>query len=97
MSRADKVFFPSLQQEINHEDSPEPTRQRRDETAEASEVDEADDSTMNIRDATTSGPPPLDQMTKKLVRLALATEFTRQPLRRADITSKGSLIPFPTH
>ena len=29
------------------------------------------------------------QMVKKLVRLALASEYTRQPLRRQDITAKG--------
>lgn len=30
---------------------------------------------------------------KKFVRLALASEYTRQPLRRTDITSKGLLEP----
>lgn len=30
-----------------------------------------------------------DQMVKKLVRLALASEYSRQPVRRNDITAKG--------
>jgi melanoma-associated antigen len=29
-------------------------------------------------------------MVKKLVRLALASEYSRQPLRRSDITAKGA-------
>jgi len=29
------------------------------------------------------------QMVKKLVRLALASEYSRQPIRRTDITAKG--------
>jgi len=30
-----------------------------------------------------------DRLVKNLVRLALASEHTRQPIRRADITAKG--------
>lgn len=33
-----------------------------------------------------------DQMVKKLVRLALASEYSRQPIRRNDITAKGSFF-----
>ena len=33
-----------------------------------------------------------EQMIKKLVRLALASEYSRQPLRRAEITAKGHPI-----
>lgn len=32
-----------------------------------------------------------EQMVKKLVRLAVASEYSRQPLRRADISAKGML------
>jgi len=33
-------------------------------------------------------------MVKKLVRLALASEYSRQPIRRTDITAKGpSALP----
>ncbi len=31
----------------------------------------------------------MDLMVKKLVRLALASEYSRQPIRRADIGNKG--------
>lgn len=34
-----------------------------------------------------------DRLVKKFVRLALASEYTRQPLKRTDITNKGSPIP----
>ena len=33
-----------------------------------------------------------EQMVKKLVRLALASEYSRQPIRRVDIASKGPYI-----
>lgn len=35
-----------------------------------------------------------DQMVKKLVRLALASEYSRQPVRRIDISAKGSCSVF---
>jgi MAGE family len=37
-------------------------------------------------------------MVKKLVRLALASEYSRQPIRRTDISAKGILLhtAFPT-
>ena len=35
------------------------------------------------------GGSTADQLVKKMVRLALACEFSRQPLRRADISTKG--------
>ena len=31
-----------------------------------------------------------EQMVKKLVRMALACEYSRQPIRRADIAAKGA-------
>lgn len=31
-----------------------------------------------------------DQMVKKMVRLALASEYSRQPIRRADIGTRGT-------
>jgi melanoma-associated antigen len=42
-------------------------------------------------DGTTQGPggSTADQLVKKMVRLALACEFSRQPIRRADISTKG--------
>ena len=51
------------------------------------------DSNSDLSDApqsTTDEPNPQDEMVKKLVRLALASEHSRIPLRRADITSKGN-------
>lgn len=35
-----------------------------------------------------------EQMVKKMVRLALACEYARQPIRRADIGVKGNLSIF---
>lgn len=40
-------------------------------------------------DEDTQGDASLDQMVKKLVRFALACEYARQPIRRADISAKG--------
>ncbi len=34
-----------------------------------------------------------DQMVKKMVRLALACEYSRQPIRRGDIGLKGVCLP----
>ena len=56
------------------------------------------DSASDLSDAphsTVDEPNPQDQMVKKLVRLALASEHSRIPLRRAEITSKGvSILPY---
>lgn len=30
-----------------------------------------------------------DRLVKKFVRLALASEYTRQPIRRTDVSAKG--------
>ncbi|KAI9774382.1 MAG: Altered inheritance of mitochondria protein 18 mitochondrial [Geoglossum simile] len=44
-----------------------------------------------VEDGATQGPggSTADQLAKKMVRLALACEFSRQPIRRADISAKG--------
>lgn len=39
-------------------------------------------------DEGTQADSSLDQMVKKLVRLALASEYQRRPIRRADISEK---------
>ncbi|CAD6582265.1 MAG: hypothetical protein ASARMPREDX12_000890 [Alectoria sarmentosa] len=63
--------------------SPAPTRRRRSPSAsDASSVDE------NIEGEDTQGGSSNDQMVKKLVRLALASEYSRIPIRRADISAK---------
>lgn len=37
----------------------------------------------------TGGADSQGQMVKKLVRMALASEYSRNPIRRQDITAKG--------
>ena len=37
-----------------------------------------------------------EQMVKKMVRLALACEYARQPIRRADIGAKGRIPTYPS-
>jgi melanoma-associated antigen len=80
--------------QISRDDSSEPEstppparRQRRHSTS--SSPSNADGTPDSSRD---SAPPPGQNiehvLTKKLVRLALATEYARTPLRRSDISAK---------
>lgn len=65
------------------EPTPPPTRRRRSPSAsDASSVDE------EVDGEDTQGGSSNDQMVKKLVRLALASEYSRIPIRRADISAK---------
>ncbi|KAL8789919.1 MAG: hypothetical protein Q9195_006580 [Heterodermia aff. obscurata] len=70
------------------EPPPAPTRRRRSPSAsEASSVsDDIDGDGANGEDSASGH----DQMVKKLVRLALASEYSRIPVKRTDITSKGT-------
>ena len=43
-------------------------------------------------DGATQARTSQDQMVKKLVRLALASEYSRRPIKREDITKKGMLF-----
>ncbi|KAK5122243.1 hypothetical protein LTR85_004153 [Meristemomyces frigidus] len=66
--------------------SPEPATQRRRTTATR---DDIDDSGFAGDDGGPShGDSNLNQMVKKLVRLALACEYQRKPIRRSDISEK---------
>ncbi|KAF2139658.1 uncharacterized protein K452DRAFT_254209 [Aplosporella prunicola CBS 121167] len=60
-----------------------PTQRRR-----ISPESDDDDIAEDFEDATQGGAGQLNQMAKKLVRLALACEYSRQPIRRADISTK---------
>ncbi|CAF9930605.1 MAG: hypothetical protein HETSPECPRED_007667 [Heterodermia speciosa] len=68
------------------EPSPAPTRRRRSPSAsEASSVnDDIDGDGADGEDGTSSH----EQMVKKLVRLAMASEYSRIPVKRTDIASK---------
>jgi melanoma-associated antigen len=69
----------------NPPSEPESGRRRRRRTDEARE----EESPASDNDGTeTRAPSSTDVMVKKLVRLALASEYSRQPIRRADITTK---------
>lgn len=70
--------------------SPPPTRRRRSPSAsEASSVDDNAEGDTTLDGDTQDGVSSSHQMVKKLVRLALASEYARQPIRRTDITAKG--------
>ncbi|OJD36342.1 mage protein [Diplodia corticola] len=60
------------------DEEPTPTQRRR----------ESPVSDMEEEDEATQGGQQLQQMTKKLVRMALACEYARIPIRRADISAK---------
>ena len=66
--------------------SPPPTRRRRSPDSQSGVSDAPNlDGSENGADEADSQ----DQVVKKLVRLALSSEYSRVPLRRAEITSKG--------
>ena len=77
-----------LKQQAEPEDSPPPTRRRH--SRSPSEASSTDDGIDGEADGDTQGGGSHDQMVKKLVRLALASEYSRQPIRRTDITAKGA-------
>ncbi|KAE8352560.1 MAGE-domain-containing protein [Aspergillus coremiiformis] len=62
----------------------EPTRPQRRRTGDAAPSPDSSDTDENP----TLHPRNTDVMVKKLVRLALATEYSRQPIRRTDISTK---------
>ncbi|KAK4937394.1 hypothetical protein LTR66_015202 [Elasticomyces elasticus] len=76
-------------QEDASDSEPAPRAQRRRPSPEAE--DEAYDDGA-APDATQGDSGSLDQMVKKLVRLALACEYARIPVRRTDITAKGGTL-----
>lgn len=59
---------------------------RRRRSPSASEVSSAEE---DVDGEDTQGGSSNDQMVKKLVRLALASEYSRIPIRRAEISAKG--------
>ncbi|RDW93296.1 MAGE domain-containing protein [Aspergillus mulundensis] len=69
--------------------SPEPatqtTRQRQRRVRASPSESEDDDSG---EDSNIRAPSSTDVMVKKLVRLALSSEYSRQPIRRVDVTNK---------
>ena len=77
----------NLEQQAEPEQSPPPTRRRH--SPSPSEASSIDDGVDGEADGDTQGGGSHDQMVKKLVRLALASEYSRQPIRRTDITAKG--------
>ncbi|KAL8683124.1 MAG: hypothetical protein Q9186_000938, partial [Xanthomendoza sp. 1 TL-2023] len=69
--------------------SPPPTRRRSSPHAsDVSSQDDAYDGGAAADDSTQGAGSSHEQMVKKLVRLALASEYSRQPIRRMDITTK---------
>lgn len=67
-------------------DSPEPATQLRRVSAAAAEEEEDGDAYNG--DSITQADNNADQMKKKLARLALACEYQRRPIRRADVSEK---------
>ncbi|PWY76306.1 MAGE-domain-containing protein [Aspergillus heteromorphus CBS 117.55] len=61
-------------------------RRRLTQNAPSSDSDDDDDDHSEAED--TRAPTSLDVMVKKMVRLALASEYARQPIRRTDISAK---------
>lgn len=72
---------PEEEDDESPNDSPQPATQRRRE--QASPEDDAFDGDLGAQADSSQ-----DQMVKKLVRLALSSEYQRRPIRRADISEK---------
>ncbi|MCJ1284191.1 Melanoma-associated antigen F1 [Xylographa opegraphella] len=68
--------------------SPPPARRRQTPSSRASSPASSNESTHPDGDTHNSAASSHEQMVKNLVRLALASEYARQPLRRADINAK---------
>ncbi|KAL8673919.1 MAG: hypothetical protein Q9168_001666 [Polycauliona sp. 1 TL-2023] len=77
------------EQQAEPSPSPPPSRRRPSPAASnASSGDGAYDGGATVDGETQGAGSSHEQMVKKLVRLALASEYSRQPIRRADITTK---------
>ncbi|KAI4165355.1 MAG: hypothetical protein LQ342_001223 [Letrouitia transgressa] len=73
--------------------SPPPARRRQSTPpSEVSSGNEDWDGEAAVDGETQGEGSSREQMVKKLVRLALACEYSRQPIRRADITAKGQSV-----
>ncbi|KAL8820418.1 MAG: hypothetical protein Q9191_007523 [Dirinaria sp. TL-2023a] len=77
-----------LHQQADPDPSPHPTRRRR--SASVSDASSIQDAIDGFEDEDNGGSSQ-EQMVKKLVRLALASEYSRVPIRRGDIAQKGAL------
>ncbi|KAI9747500.1 MAG: hypothetical protein M1835_002064 [Candelina submexicana] len=92
--RAEPEAAPS-DEEASSPDSPPARRntqtplQRRRANSNDDEDEDEEAAYVGDEDGATQGDgTSMDQMVKKLVRLALASEYSRQPIRRADIGTK---------
>ncbi|KAL2014779.1 hypothetical protein VTN00DRAFT_2304 [Thermoascus crustaceus] len=73
----------SASDDASEEAAAEPASRRRRRIEE-----DSDDEDSASDDEETHAPSSTDVMVKKLVRLALASEYARQPIRRTDISAK---------
>ena len=84
MARAKRLISVQQAQDDDDEDIPStsqrPRTQRRASPAEEDDVD--------ATQVTQTDNDSFQQMVKSLVRLAISSEYTRHPIRRADITTK---------
>ncbi|MCJ1468399.1 hypothetical protein MMC07_007027 [Pseudocyphellaria aurata] len=71
--------------------SPPPARRRKSSSVSEASSNEDGEGNTGLDGNTQGGASSHGQMVKKLVRLALACEYSRQPIRRAEITSKASV------
>ncbi|KAL8922816.1 MAG: hypothetical protein Q9208_004941 [Pyrenodesmia sp. 3 TL-2023] len=89
-----ELKYPVSTLEMNIEQaevSPSPPRTARrasPSVSEASSGNEAYEDGATTNGGTQGAGSSYEQMVKKLVRLALASEYSRQPIRRTDITAK---------
>lgn len=73
------------------------TTQRRRRRASTPDEDAGEDSNLGDPGESQADGTSKEQMVKKMVRLALACEYARQPIRRADIGLKGRIRFYPLY
>lgn len=71
-------------------DVPTPTQTQRNRPREDTPEDDDDDAEEDIH----NGAGSLTQLSKSLVRYALACEYSRTPIKRADINQKGTSVTY---
>ena len=82
-------------QQAEPSESPPPTRRRPSPPASEASLGDEDLSEAGEENGTTQAHTSQEQMVKKLVRLALASEYSRRPIKREDITKKGKSDIYP--
>lgn len=79
--------------EDSSEDTPQTAQRRRRGAAVSDDSGDEDEEDVEVDESMNEAGESLEQLVKKLVRYALACEYSRQPIRREGIRDKGRFGP----